>query len=151
MDEKRTCNLTQFICIDVHAQRWLCNGCNGQILFGLFFFPLSYVYFSNGKCFCKKFYMQYQTSVAATSTIYQLSQNPDKQEILYNELKSIMPDVRSPVDTKILEQMPFLRACIKETLRYPMFVKMQSASMLTITFVFISFFTPFQIVSRCNW
>lgn len=29
-----------------------------------------------------------------------------------------MPDVRSPVDTKILEQMPFLRACIKETLRY---------------------------------
>lgn len=58
-----------------------------------------------------------QTSVAATSTIYQLSQNPDKQEMLYNELKSIMPDVRSPVDTKILEQMPFLRACIKETLR----------------------------------
>lgn len=59
-----------------------------------------------------------QTSVAATSTIYQLSQNPDKQEILYKELKSIMPDVRSSVDTKILEQMPFLRACIKETLRY---------------------------------
>lgn len=58
-----------------------------------------------------------QTSVAATSTIYQLSQNPDKQEILYNELKRIMPDPRSPVDTKTLEQMPFLRACIKETLR----------------------------------
>lgn len=58
-----------------------------------------------------------QTSVAATSTIYQLSQNPDKQEKLYNELKQIMPDPRSPVDTKTLEQMPFLRACIKETLR----------------------------------
>lgn len=29
-----------------------------------------------------------------------------------------MPDVQSPVDTKILEQMPFLRACIKETLRW---------------------------------
>lgn len=58
-----------------------------------------------------------QTSVAATSTIYQLSQNPDKQEMLYNELKRIMPDPRSPVDTKTLEQMPFLRACIKETLR----------------------------------
>lgn len=58
-----------------------------------------------------------KTSVAATSTIYQLSQNPDKQEILYKELKSIMPDARAPVDTKILEQMPFLRACIKETLR----------------------------------
>lgn len=58
-----------------------------------------------------------QTSVAATSTIYQLSQNPDKQAILYEELKSIMPDQRSPVDTKTLEHMPFLRACIKETLR----------------------------------
>ncbi|XP_031620366.1 probable cytochrome P450 49a1 [Contarinia nasturtii] len=63
------------------------------------------------------------TSVAATSTIYQLSQNPDKQEILYKELKSIMPDVRAPVDTKTLEQMPFLRACIKETLRlYPVVI-----------------------------
>lgn len=59
-----------------------------------------------------------QTSVAATSTIYQLSQNPDKQAILYEELKSILPDQRSPVDTNVLEQMPFLRACIKETLRY---------------------------------
>lgn len=63
------------------------------------------------------FSISLQTSVAATSTIYQLSQNPDKQEILYQELKEIMPDPRSPVDTKILEQMPFLRACIKETLR----------------------------------
>lgn len=63
------------------------------------------------------FRLRFKTSVAATSTIYQLSQNPDKQAMLYKELKSIMPDVRSPVDTKILEQMPFLRACIKETLR----------------------------------
>lgn len=37
--------------------------------------------------------------------------------MLYKELKAIMPDVRAPVDTKTLEQMPFLRACIKETLR----------------------------------
>lgn len=66
---------------------------------------------------CSMFYLNHQTSVAATSTIYQLSQNPDKQAILFEELKSILPDHRTPVDTKILEQMPFLRACIKETLR----------------------------------
>lgn len=70
------------------------------------------------KTFCVFFFARnHQTSVAATSTIYQLSQNPDKQAILYAELKSILPDQRSPVDTNVLEQMPFLRACIKETLR----------------------------------
>lgn len=43
--------------------------------------------------------------------------------MLFEELKRIMPDPRSPVDTKILEQMPFLRACIKETLRlYPVVI-----------------------------
>lgn len=59
----------------------------------------------------------FQTSVAVTSTIYQLSQNPEKQEMLFKELHAILPDHNAPIDTKILEQMPFLRACIKETLR----------------------------------
>lgn len=84
-----------------------------------------------------------QTSVAATSTIYQLSQNPDKQEILYKELKSIMPDVRSPVDTKILEQMPFLRACIKETLRY-----YHSFTLLSHKIYCISFRDEFSKISH---
>lgn len=57
------------------------------------------------------------TSVAITSTIYQLSQNPDKQKILFNELRQILPNKDSPVDHKTLENMPYLRACIKETLR----------------------------------
>ncbi|XP_055679852.1 probable cytochrome P450 49a1 [Lutzomyia longipalpis] len=60
------------------------------------------------------------TSVAVTSTIYQLSQNPEKQEILLRELKGILPKKTSPVDIQTLEKMPYLRACIKETLRmYP--------------------------------
>lgn len=43
--------------------------------------------------------------------------------MLYRELKTILPDKRSPVDTQILDQMPFLRACIKETLRmYPVVI-----------------------------
>lgn len=59
-----------------------------------------------------------QTSVAVASTIYQISKNPDKQQQLFEELRSIMPTKSSVIDTATLERMPYLRACIKETLRY---------------------------------
>ncbi|XP_062544598.1 probable cytochrome P450 49a1 [Armigeres subalbatus] len=63
------------------------------------------------------------TSVAATSTIYQLSQNPDKQEILFNEIKRSLPTPDTKFTTSMLESMPYLRACIKETLRmYPVVI-----------------------------
>uniref|UniRef100_A0A182XML5 Uncharacterized protein n=1 Tax=Anopheles quadriannulatus TaxID=34691 RepID=A0A182XML5_ANOQN len=63
------------------------------------------------------------TSVAATSTIYQLSQNPDKQEILFNEIKRSMPSPDTKFTISMLETMPYLRACIKETLRmYPVVI-----------------------------
>lgn len=64
-----------------------------------------------------------QTSVAATSTIYQLSQNPDKQEILFNEIKRSLPSPDTKFTISMLETMPYLRACIKETLRmYPVVI-----------------------------
>ncbi|KAL9699090.1 hypothetical protein quinque_002531 [Culex quinquefasciatus] len=63
------------------------------------------------------------TSVAATSTIYQLSQNPDKQEILFNEIKRSLPTPDTKFTISMLETMPYLRACIKETLRmYPVVI-----------------------------
>ncbi|XP_052861749.1 probable cytochrome P450 49a1 [Anopheles cruzii] len=63
------------------------------------------------------------TSVAATSTIYQLSQHPDKQEILFNEIKRSMPTPDTKFTISMLETMPYLRACIKETLRmYPVVI-----------------------------
>lgn len=50
----------------------------------------------------------------------QLCQNQDKQQKLYEELKKVLPEKNSPMTPATLENLPFLRACIKETLRmYP--------------------------------
>ncbi|CAH1117306.1 unnamed protein product [Phaedon cochleariae] len=63
------------------------------------------------------------TSIAAASTIYQLSRNPEKQEKLFRELQNILPKRNSKVDNNVQENMPYLKACIKETLRmYPVII-----------------------------
>lgn len=70
----------------------------------------------------KKFFFSFicQTSVAASSTMYQLSQNEDKQEKLFAELKRALGEKTSRITPATLEQLPYLKACIKETLRmYP--------------------------------
>lgn len=63
------------------------------------------------------------TSIAAASTIYQLSQNPDKQHKLFKELKTALPDKNGSFNNETREAIPYLRACIKETLRmYPVII-----------------------------
>ncbi|CAG9799187.1 unnamed protein product [Chironomus riparius] len=60
------------------------------------------------------------TSVAITSIMLQLSQNPDKQDKLYEELVKVLPAYNSQIKPETLEHLPFLKACIKEALRmYP--------------------------------
>ncbi|KAL1502174.1 hypothetical protein ABEB36_007357 [Hypothenemus hampei] len=63
------------------------------------------------------------TSIALASTLYQLSQNPDKQELLFKELQNVLPAEDSKVTIHAQENMPYLKACIKETLRmYPVII-----------------------------
>ncbi|KAG8221874.1 hypothetical protein J437_LFUL003250 [Ladona fulva] len=57
------------------------------------------------------------TSVAVTSTLYQLSQNLDKQEALYEELKQVLPSPDTPVTNDHLDRLPYLKAVIKEAMR----------------------------------
>ncbi|XP_020713396.1 probable cytochrome P450 49a1 [Ceratitis capitata] len=63
------------------------------------------------------------TSVAISSTIYQLAKNPDKQQKLFKELRNVFPMREAEIDQSALEKIPYLRACIKETLRmYPVVI-----------------------------
>jgi hypothetical protein len=59
-----------------------------------------------------------QTSTAVASILYQLSQHPQKQEMLYDEIRTIVPTSNTPLTAQRLEQLSYLKACIKETLRY---------------------------------
>ncbi|KAM7343730.1 cytochrome P450 49a1 isoform 1-T1 [Cochliomyia hominivorax] len=63
------------------------------------------------------------TSVAASSTIYQLAKNPQKQQKLFEELQRVFPTHEAEINQNALEQIPYLRACVKETLRmYPVVI-----------------------------
>ncbi|CAD7077463.1 unnamed protein product [Hermetia illucens] len=57
------------------------------------------------------------TSSAAISVLYNLAKNPDKQEILRNELRKILPEKGSPLTQQNMSNLPYLRASIKESLR----------------------------------
>ena len=59
------------------------------------------------------------TSNTIQWALYLLSKNPDKQEKLYREVLSVVGP-SEPADVQALARMPFLKACIRETLRlYP--------------------------------
>ncbi|CAH0682356.1 unnamed protein product [Chilo suppressalis] len=56
------------------------------------------------------------TAAAAASTMYMLATNPRAKKRLQKELDSYLPTNRT-VTSKDLNKLPYLRACIKETLR----------------------------------
>lgn len=59
--------------------------------------------------------------------MYYLSQNPDKQIILREEVLKSLPEKDSKFTAEILNHMPYMRACIKESLRIspviPLFIR----------------------------
>uniref|UniRef100_A0A1B0CKT8 Cytochrome n=1 Tax=Lutzomyia longipalpis TaxID=7200 RepID=A0A1B0CKT8_LUTLO len=57
------------------------------------------------------------TAGATFSTLYNLAKNPEKQNILREELLKILPEKDSPLTTENMKNMPYLRACIKEAIR----------------------------------
>jgi len=67
------------------------------------------------------------TSITTSWVLHWLGMNPDKQEILYNEVIDRIPEDGRITDAAV-QRMPYLRACIKESARLtPMiFVNMRS-------------------------
>ncbi|XP_032665214.1 uncharacterized protein LOC116841428 [Odontomachus brunneus] len=57
------------------------------------------------------------TGNTAGALLYNIANNPEKQEILREEVRSFLPDKSSPVTPDILEQTKYSKACIKESLR----------------------------------
>lgn len=51
------------------------------------------------------------------SILYQLAANPHKQEIVHQEINRLLPE-NAKLTIEKLEEMTYLKACIKETLRY---------------------------------
>ena len=49
--------------------------------------------------------------------MYCLAKNPEKQERLRRELCQVLPDKNTPLTEENMKNMPYLRACIKESLR----------------------------------
>ncbi|XP_039964687.1 cytochrome P450 CYP12A2-like isoform X2 [Bactrocera tryoni] len=58
------------------------------------------------------------TSSTLTGILFCIAKNPEKQQKLFEELKSILPNKDSRLTIENMTNLPYLRACIKEGMRY---------------------------------
>lgn len=58
-----------------------------------------------------------QISMAVCSILYQLATRPEEQQQIYDELKKILPNSDTPLTSKHLDEMVYLKAFIKEVFR----------------------------------
>ena len=61
--------------------------------------------------------LNFQTSSSAAAALYCLATNPDKQDILRNEVNKVLPSKDAQLNEKSLDSIPYMRAVIKEALR----------------------------------
>lgn len=57
------------------------------------------------------------TTITLTVLLYSLAKNPAKQEILRQEILQLLPNKDSQLTSSSLNNVPYLRACMKEALR----------------------------------
>ncbi|XP_015437179.1 PREDICTED: probable cytochrome P450 301a1, mitochondrial [Dufourea novaeangliae] len=63
------------------------------------------------------------TSNSVASVLYQLALHPEKQDIVYKEVCKVLPDEGTQLEGKHMDQLKYLKACIRETLRmYPVVI-----------------------------
>ena len=68
---------------------------------------------------CKTYFLVLlQTAFTVVGVLYNLSKNPDKQQKLFEEIQRYVPDKDQPVTSGILNELKYLKACVKESLRY---------------------------------
>lgn len=61
--------------------------------------------------------LKLQTSRTSAAALYFLSKNPAAQKSLRDECKRLLPNKDSPITKQTLDNMPYLKAVIKETTR----------------------------------
>lgn len=49
--------------------------------------------------------------------LYHLAMNPRAQEKLHEEIRLVLPDKELPITVETMKKIPYLKACLKESLR----------------------------------
>lgn len=74
--------------------------------------------FSNIKYqFLQRFNLINKTSSTTANFLYHIAKNPEKQEILRQELQSLPVDTNGKLTSSSFLKAPYLRACLKEIIR----------------------------------
>ena len=59
-----------------------------------------------------------KTSNSVASVLYQLALHPEKQALVHEEINKVLPSDGQPIEAKHIDDLKYLKACIRETLRY---------------------------------